>query len=202
MLNAKMAPVPGTGGRLLAPGGDLTHVPAMDRAEAGHILRGNPFLTASPLVPEDPMPRFPSSLKSPLEGVPLSSWLRLVAALEVQPMGAVSYRGFGSYDLTPLRLADLGIVTLGRGRAVTICRFVLPWTKEAFLADPRAQLDALGQSLRRYQDDLAAGRIHRPKGVSLAGALALLHCGPGALSAWPNLFPRTRTVYERAQGAF
>lgn len=152
--------------------------------------------------------RFPSSLTSPLVGVSLRDWRRLACALEVQPMDAVSVRGgYGSYDLKPQRLADLGIVTLlsthpRKGRTQQAVRFVLPWTEEAFLADPCAQLKVLGRSLRLYQDALLAGRIHKPDGMSLAGALTLLHCGPGALCAWPVLFPRTRALYERAQGAF
>lgn len=199
-----LAPVPGTNGRLLAPLGDVTLVPAMDRAKAARLLRDNPLLRTMPLALAEP--RFPSSLKSPLAGVPLSAWQRFVSALEVQPMDAVSAReGLGSYDIKPRRLADLGLVSLVRHRGrppAQTCRFLSPWTKDAFLADPGAQLVALGRSMRLYQQELQAGQRTRPEGMTLAGALALLHCGPGALRAWPALFPHTRALYERAQGAF
>lgn len=169
-------------------------------------------------------PRFSSSLKSPLPGVALPAWQRFVSALELEDvpgaaprlrrMDEVSVRGgFGSYDLRPKRLGELGYVTdlvraggrAMRGRPqIYACRFVPPLTRERFLADPRAQLEALGKSMRGYQQDLEAGRLLRPAGMSLAGVLALLHCGGrGALAAWPgDLFDHTRAVYERARGAF
>ena len=159
---------------------------------------------APSLVPGSSPGRFLKELKSPLPDVPIAAWERLVAALEVQPMGAISERGgFGSYDLRPPRLVDLGILTATRRRgAPPAYAFAPPHTRERFLADPRAQLAALCRSLRGYHDDLVQGRRTRPAGMSLAGALALLHCGPGALVAYPVLFPHTRELYERAEGAF
>lgn len=173
---------------------------------------------------EVPPVRFVSTLTSPLAGVSLPAWRRFVAALELEDvpgqaprprrMDQVSVRGgFGSYDLRPKRLQELGYVAdLERqgGRAykrqpqVYACRFLAPHTRDRFLADPTAQLRALSISMRSYQDDFAAGRLVRPAGLSLAGALALLHCGGrGALAAYPgNVFPHTRAVLERAQGAF
>ena len=154
--------------------------------------------------------RFPSAMRCPLDGVSLSAWQRFVAALEVQGVDAVSERGgFGSYDLRPKRLRDLGYTTDLRrvrargGRQIYTCSFVAPWTQERFLADPLAQLGALAQSMKLHQQDLRAGKIRLPDGLSLSGALAILHRGGrGALAAWPDLFDHTRAVFERARGAF
>ncbi len=176
------------------------------------------------MMTDPQIPRFASTLKSPLRGVTLPDWRRFVGLIELEDvpgeaprprrMDEVSVRGgFGSYDLRPKRLAELGYVRDlcrqgGRARhgqpQIYACSFVPPFTRERFLHDPTAQHEALSKSMRGYQQDLEEGRIHRPEGVSLAGALTLLHCGGrGALAAWPeDLFPHTRLVYERAQGAF
>lgn len=174
-------------------------------------------------APVRPEARFSSSLRSPLPGVALPAWQRFVAALELeqQPGGALRPRrmdavsaraGFGSYDLRPRRLQELGYVTAlkreggaarHRRRHLYTCTFLPPWTAKRFLADPAAQLEALSRSMAGYLQDLEAGRLVRPAGCSLAGALAILHCGGrGALAKYPALFPHTRAVYERAQGAF
>ena len=168
-------------------------------------------------------PRFDSTLRSPLPGISVPAWQRFVAALELeerpgqvpQPrrIDAISARGgFGSYDLSPRRLQELGYVTAlvrhggaarHRKRHLYTCTFVAPWTARRFLADAGAQLEALSRSMAGYLQDLEAGRLVRPAGCSLAGALAILHCGGrGALAKYPALFPHTRAVYERAQGAF
>lgn len=155
-------------------------------------------------APAAALPGFQKALRSPLPGVSPEAWGRLVAALEVQGVGAISERGgYGCFDLRPQRLVDLGILTATRrpgGRPAYA--FAAPHSQEQFLRDPRAQLAALARSLLSYHEDLTTGRRARPAGVSLAGALALLHCGPGALRAYPALFPHTRELFERAQGAF
>jgi hypothetical protein len=61
----------------------------------------------------------------------------------------------------------------------------------------------LARSLGLYHELLRAGDIARPAGVSLAGALAILHRGGrGALRKWPDVFSDTRALFEAAQGAF
>jgi hypothetical protein len=155
--------------------------------------------------------RFRSALaRSPIPGVSDGAWARFVHALEVQPIRAVSESGgCGAYDLRPRRLVELGYAedlrlerTQG-GRQVYACRFKAPWTQDRFLADPVAQAAALRRSMVLYHEDLQGGAIRRPDGVSLAGALAILHRGGrGALEAWPDLFHHTRALYEAAQGAF
>lgn len=174
-------------------------------------------------APVRPEARFSSSLRSPLPGVALPAWQRFVVALELEDlpgggararrMDAVSARGgYGSYDLSPRRLHELGYVTdlvrkggaaRHRRRHLYTCTFLPPWTAQRFLADAGAQLEALSRSMSGYLQDLQAGRLVRPAGCSLAGALAILHVGGrGALATFPELFPLTRAVYERAQGAF
>ncbi len=157
-----------------------------------------------------PAPRFTSSIRSPLPGVSDAAWERFRVALEVQAPGAISESGgFGSYDMRPRRLADLGYVgelrceRTGAGRQVYRCTFLAPWTEERFLRDIVAQHQALAMSMKLYCADLRSGKIQQPEGVSLAGALAILHIGgKGALRKWPHLFENTRARCEAARGAF
>lgn len=157
-----------------------------------------------------PAPRFTSSIRSPLPGVSDAAWERFRVALAVQPPGATSESGgFGSYDMRPRRLADLGYVGDLRcertksGRQVYRCTFLSPWTEERFLRDIVAQHQTLAMSMKLYCLDLRCGKIQQPEGMSLAGALAILHIGgKGALRKWPHLFENTRARYEAARGAF
>lgn len=152
----------------------------------------------------------PVPLRSPLRGVGDGAWTRLVRALDVQPARAISESGgFGSYDLRPRRLVELGraknlhSVRTPSGRQVYKCDLVLPLTQTRLLMDPLVQLEILTQSLSRYHAQLMSDELVLPKDASLAGVLAILHrSGRGALTGWPKLFPQTRALYEAAQGAF
>ena len=154
--------------------------------------------------------RFIALPESPLEGVSNESWARFVAALEVQPIGAVSESGgLGSYDIRPRRLIELGYALALRskrnekGRQIYICDFILPWTQKRFLAEPVAQYVALSKSISLYHRALMSGELKKPEDASMAGALAVLHVGGrGALSGWPKLFDHTRTIYENARRSF
>lgn len=149
-------------------------------------------------------------LASPLPGVSASAWECFRVALEVQPIQAVSPSGgFGSYDLRPRRLVELGYAKnlrstrTGAGRQVYECEFIAPWTEDRFLENPMAQLRALTRSMVLYHKGLTGGDLERPKEMSLAGALVVLHRGgKGALKGWPKLFDDTRRLYEAARGAF
>ena len=168
------------------------------------------MLSHAPLPMKEQPLQFLSTLRSPLPGVSNAAWVRFAAALEVQAPHLVSASGgYGSYDLRPRRLVDLGYARAPRrvrtkaGRMIYVCEFVEPWTQERFLADLLAQHQALALSMRLYHQDLTAGKLQRPQGLSLAGALAILHVGgPGALRGWPTLFKNTRARFARAQGAF
>jgi hypothetical protein len=156
-----------------------------------------------------PAHRFNSfGVESPLESVTPDAWSRFVAALEVQPLHAISRTGtLGAYGIRPSRLVELGYAIklrrTGPNGARQECDFVAPWTQERFLKDLFAQHAVLVRSHRAYYDALRCGELKKPTEVSIAGALAILHVGgQGALENWTNLFDRTRTIYKRAQGAF
>lgn len=144
--------------------------------------------------------RFVSSAKSFLPDVSDAACERFVAALEVQPISAVSDSGrLGAYAILERRLVELGYAK----RVGKNIDFVLPWTKARFLSDPLAQYTVLAKSTRAYYDALRSGQLKKPADMKLAGALVLLHRGGrGALEAWPKLFEHTRALYEAAQGAF
>lgn len=154
--------------------------------------------------------RFSERAASPLAGVPADAWRSLVAALDVQPISAVSTSGgLGSYDVRPRRLVEIGYAVnlrssrTGAGRQIYVCDFVLPWTQRRFLADPVAQYVVLTRSSSLYYEAMRSGELQRPDGVSLSGALAILHVGGrGALKGWPDLFSDTRARFEAAQGLF
>lgn len=150
------------------------------------------------------------AVKSPLPGVSVEAWHQFAEALEVQANTAISASGgLGTYDMRPRRLMELGVCTNLRlinkhkERSVYECDFKAPWTKDRFLADLMAQRNVFRRSMELYHKDLMDGVIARPEGVSLSGALAVLHVGGrGALKAWPDLFENTRARYEAARGAF
>jgi hypothetical protein len=154
--------------------------------------------------------RFVSGPRSPLEGVSQEAWQRFVASLEVQAIGAVSNSGgLGSYDIRPRRLVELGYATALRSkrtptsRQIQVCEFILPWTQARFLSDSIAQYVALSRSISMYYQALVKGEIEKPRDMSVAGALAVLHVGGrGALKSWPKLFEKTQVRYQAAQKAF
>jgi hypothetical protein len=137
-------------------------------------------------------------------------WQRFAAALEVQSINAVSQSGgFGSYDLRPRRLVELGYAMrlrskrTDKGRQIYICDFFLPWTQARFLADPVAQYTALSKSISLYHRAVLSGELKKPDGVSMAETMATLHRGGrGALEAWPKLFDHTRALCESVRGLF
>ena len=166
------------------------------------------------------VPRFQSTLTSPLPGVSIDGWKNWLTMLEIQrlpdgrevirPMRAISESGgFGSYDMRPRRLVELGYAHNLRyerteaGRYIHTCDFLSPWTQDRFLEDPLAQQRAVARSAALYHKGLTSGELVRPKEASLAGVLAVLHRGgKGALKGFPNLFDETRALYEAARGAF
>ena len=145
---------------------------------------------------------------SPIEGVTPIAWTKLVRTLSTQPLNAIAVSGaLGSYEMRPRRLADLGLMTgvrrVERG-GVRVWRgtFVLPLTEAAFLRDKDVQYDVL---VRSVLDHLSIAEA-RPDGVTLSGALALLHrAGPEVLRTWGVAAPQfdsTARVFERANGIF
>ena len=125
----------------------------------------------------------PTPLTSPIPGVADDAWRAFVAAMTVRPaVDAEDSKGHGCFDLRPRRLAEIG---LG-----------VPTTFEECYA-------AFTKSVAAYIDDIGAGRLVLPDGVSHAGALALLQRGGrGALASYPEMFSDTREVYDRARECF
>lgn len=124
-----------------------------------------------------------TALTSPIPGVSDDAWRAFVRAMTVRPaVDADGSKGFGCFDLRPRRLAELGLAA--------------PTTFEEGYA-------AFAKSVASYLDDIRAGRLVVPVGVSDAGALAILQRGGrGALAAYPDMFSATREVYERAMECF
>jgi hypothetical protein len=151
--------------------------------------------------------RFVSIPVSPIEGVSNVAWFRFITVLEAQSHQNVTKSGaLGAYEMLPRRLGELGYLTNLRredGGKKQVGTFVGPWTEEKFLADSVAQYVAFRKSILLYYRQLMSGAIQRPKGISIAGALAILHRGgEGALKKWPKLFEGTKKVYDRVKECF
>jgi hypothetical protein len=60
--------------------------------------------------------------------------------------------------------------------------------------------------MQKYFEQMRSGEILQPLGVSVSGALAILHrAGPSALSKWAGtegLFDTTRELFRAANGVF
>lgn len=125
----------------------------------------------------------PAPLTSPIDGVSDDAWRRFVAAMTVRPaVDAEGSKGHGCFDIRPRRLAEIGLNT-----PITF--------QEGY--------DAFAKSVATYMDDIRAGRLTVPDGVSHAGALVLLQRGGrGALAKYPEMFSDTREVFDRAKECF
>lgn len=156
-------------------------------------------------------------LRSQIEGVTDSQWTDFVLALATATLGAVSAsNAMGMFELKPRRLADVGLLKNVRctesptGRLVWVGDFVAPMTSKKFLSDADAQYKALGDSMRDYMVRMYEGDIDcdvgsLPEGMSLSGALAILHrCGPNGLRKWTDdeRFSDTVALYDRCNGIF
>lgn len=152
----------------------------------------------------------PPELASPFPDVANDAqWYAFVAAMTVQGVtDTAPSGGLGMFALQPRRLAELGLMdpaSVRRERRPDggwreLGAFVAPWSGGFYLDEQR---EALGRSAVAYQRDIAAARIRVPHGVSLAGALAILHRGRlGALQAFPRLLSDTRELYDRSKGCF
>ena len=129
--------------------------------------------------------------------------------------------GFGSFDLRPKRLEDLGLMTHVRpervnGRQIHIGEFIAdadlaalglgeifrgPLTRERFLRAPLLQNLVFFESIRRYDEEI---RKALPADVSRSGALAILHrTGPNGLASWTKRkLENTVALFQRANNLF
>ncbi len=202
------------------PAEDVVPVPATLPGEPA--LR--PFFVDDDEVPV-PVESAPASapvpsraLKSEIPGVSDEAWTTFAKALKTASPSAVSAsNAFGMFELKPRRLEDLGLVTnttctrSPTGRMVWVGEFVPPMTLKSFLGSPKLQYRAFAASMKNYVDRLRNGSIPRPDGgkpdgMTLSGALAILHrCGPSGLKTWNDeskRFEDTKALYENANGVF
>ena len=154
-----------------------------------------------------------SHFPSPLVDVTASEWTAFVRAMRTADLGSVSAsNALGMFEMKPRRLAELGVLTDMRscrspaGRRVHTGTFVLPMTERRFLADPGVQYDTFKRSMAEYSSRIRTGDIALSEGVSLSGALAILHrSGTGGLAGWADSekrFSETVALWERAEGIF
>lgn len=148
-------------------------------------------------------------LKSEIVGVSDARWTAFVRSLKTASPGSVSrWNALGMFEMKPRRLVDLGLmsnpgkVRAEGSRTVWVAEWVAPITERTFLQNPRIQYRALVVSMQRY----AAAITELPTGLSLSGALAVLHrCGPQGLATWSDSgkkFPATVELVARANGIF
>ena len=169
-------------------------------------------------VSREQVERPTSILQSEIPGISDEAWTEFSKAMKTAEVGSVSAsNGHGMFEMKPRRLADLGLMkelSCLRGpmnRMVWKGEFVSPLTQKIFLKDPKVQYRAFSASMRKYVDGLRDNSIPRPdggrpEGLTLSGALAVLHrCGPSGLKTWndeENRFPDTVNLYQRANGIF
>lgn len=157
-------------------------------------------------------------LKSEIPNVSDEAWTRFVFAVKTaQPSAVSASNALGMFELKARRLADLGLVeNIKRarsplGRLMWVGEFVSPLTQREFLSKPAIQYQAFVDSIKAYIENLRTESIPKPDGgfplgMSLSGALAVLHRGgPNGLKSWndeENRFEDTVSLYERANGIF
>jgi hypothetical protein len=143
-------------------------------------------------------------IESPLEGVHAHAWQRWITALTNHSATAERGGGLGTYNIRPRRLVEIGrAANFRRLGKKQFCDFIAPWTEEKFLSRYDAQYAVLVKSMRLYYDALRDGAIKKPDGMSMSGALAILHAGGiKALEHWPDLFDGTKALYEATKGIF
>jgi len=151
------------------------------------------------------------ALASELPTVSDEAWADFVRGMATSDATSVSEgNALGMFELTPRRLADLGYVkgltrTCVAGRTMWVAKFIEPMTTAKFLRNPRAQYSAFAKSMKDYAEKIFAGEISKPEGMSLAGALAILHrAGPKGLETWTRgeRFVTTEMLYNRVAEAF
>lgn len=164
-------------------------------------------------VARTPEPLEDQPRRSPITHVSDAAWEHFCNLMVQAPSDAVSpANNLGMYELTPRRLEDLGIVkrlTRARhpksGRTVWVADFIEPYSAERLLASPQLQYLCFACSMLDYAERMKKGALVRPKKMSLAGALAILHrMGPRGFESWargPRL-PETEALFTRVEGVF
>ncbi len=156
--------------------------------------------------------------KSELSDVADEAWDAFVRAIALyvapdstelrpRPIRHISISGgYGSFDLRPRRLAELGVLTNVRRDERGKCTgdFVPPYSETELLRNSVLQYNLFVSSVKKYDEDIIEGRVCLPDGVSRSGAHAVLHCGGrGALLRWPDgAFRTTQEVFDRTNNLF
>lgn len=187
--------------------------------EADECRRRAAFESGPKLVLVDATAR-PSTrlLPSEIPNVSDEAWTCFVFAMKTAQPGAISAsNALGMFELKARRLADLGLVKdIKRarsplGRLMWVGEFVPPLTQRDFLSKSAVQYRTFVDSMRLYIDGLCNGTIVKPEGgfpagMTLSGALAVLHRGgPNGLKGWndeDDRFEDTVALFERANGIF
>lgn len=168
-------------------------------------------------------------LKSPLDCATDAQWTKFIFAMKTADLDTVGPANEqGMFAMRPRRLVDLGLgmdlesTRMDSGRMGWVFLFVPPMTEELFLgpgesgsdakhaAAAQIQLDTFTRSMLDYVAAIRAKTIPspavRPAGLTLSGALAVLHrCGPSGLKSWADVSSRrqdTITLVDCANGAF
>ncbi len=166
-------------------------------------------------------------IKSELPGVSDNDWTDFVFAMKVGQRSSISpSNGLGMFDMRYKRLADFKLVSNLRyerdpqtNRSVQIADWTGSLTRvdpatnqpvqtaksrEEFLASAADQYDVFVRSMRAYAREIVTHKIKVPSGVSMSGALAILHRGGrAALAKWTEQqFESTKELFNRTNGVF
>lgn len=148
-------------------------------------------------------------LKSPLPKVSDHQWTAFTRVMMTARAGEVSKsNALGSFEFTSRRLADLKLVenlkhtkSKKSGRTIWKATFVKPLTAEAFLKNLSLQYRVFMTSMADYHSKISSNTVKIPQGMSLSGALAILHrAGPSGLKG--PMFTATKELFDRTDGIF
>ena len=145
--------------------------------------------------------------KSELPGVADAAWDAFVRAMSVSVIkGCSKGGGIGSFDLRPVRLGELSVMENLRREEAPPGRWVgdLAGRYAGLREDAILQYEVFVMSVRAYDEEILAGEIAVPGGVTRSGAHAVLHCGRRqALAEWPEgAFKTTRELFNKVNNLF
>lgn len=121
-------------------------------------------------------------ISSPIAGVSSADWSTFVRTMTVAPIAAVSRsNAVGMFEMKPERMAELGVLERlqrargSSGRMIKIGAWVDPMYGRRLMRSVKEQYALFERSMVDYAGKIACGEVRSPEGLSLSGALALLH---------------------------